>query len=261
MKQVIQRRENLDDFLAVVESLFDEGRLERARAELGRAREIFPESAVLLEWEAVFASDQGRFLEALEPLNGVLEKEPERRFALREKYRVLLELGRFEDCLEILQKLGPDGPRDASYYYNLGSCDDRIGRAGEADGHFARAAAINPRDCRIPPRLSRKIFEKIIQRALSGLPTTVGELMARAHIVIEDYPGPCAYAPFLLALYSPAPRYRQQRPSADTVTYLTLFKRNIEMEFPDTEKMSEEILRMVVREGSLRHGLEMELEE
>ena len=65
---------------------------------------------------------------------------------------------------EKTNKFWPEDPK-AKYevvqwvFWQMGNQGPKMGE----HGHFARAAAINPRDCRIPPRLSRKIFEKIIQ--------------------------------------------------------------------------------------------------
>ena len=77
--------------------------------------------------------------------------------------------------------------------------------------------------------------------------------------MVEDYPGPRDFDPFLLCVYSPAFGYRLQRSDDDTETYLTLFKRNLEFEFPDEKLLEVGIGRMVAREVSQRHALNVEI--
>src|SRR5262245_8310076 len=82
---MISRRETLEDILDRLEQLYQDGRGDEARRELKRARKKFPQDLLLMEWEATFANDDGRYGDALTRLDAVLAAEPGRRFARRER--------------------------------------------------------------------------------------------------------------------------------------------------------------------------------
>lgn len=255
---MIRRLQRVEDVLSVIEEHFDDGQLDRVGQELARAREDFPENLTLLEWEAVLAFEEERPAEALRLICAVLERDPERRFALREKANVLYELGRFEDACELLSRVGPEGDRDAGFHFQLGSCQDRLGRASEAFASLERAAEIQPREYTSPIRLTNRQFETLVSEAVDRLPGPLREFLARMEIVIEDYPDPSDPAPFAYCLYHAA--LRTARGSADAVgeplDRLSLFKRNLELEVRQPERLRDEIARTIAYEIANQFGFE-----
>lgn len=255
---MIARKETLNEILAWLEVLFEEGKLERAYKELGRARELEPQNPTLLEWEAVFAVEGGRYRDALEFLDQALTVDQERRFALREKASVLQELGRFEDAIEVLDRAGPDGNGDAAYYYNLGNCQDRLGMAAEADRNFARAAKMEPNVFVAPPRMDREEFDALVQRALRTIPRHFKPYLKKVELVVEDYPACTDLDPFLLGFYSGDLRGDEAHKGTSKRAgrgCIILFKRNLELEFNEVERLEDEVRETVVHEITHHFGL------
>jgi predicted Zn-dependent protease with MMP-like domain len=249
------RRESADDVLSLIEDLYDDGRFPEAQRELQRARSVFPDNLTLLEWEAVFASEEGRFLEALDLLERVLAKEPERSFALREKAGVLRELGRFEDALEALVRVGPEEEQEAHHAYSLAICQDRLRKEAEAERNFRQAARLAPAEFPRPPRLARKEFEAIVRRSVKSIPKRFQPYLKNVEFVVEDYPEPTDPDPFILGLYEGIPRTERDAEQPDHPDRVILFKRNLEIEFPERAALEEEIRKTVVHEIAHHFGL------
>ena len=242
----------------MLEALYEDGQYEKALKELQRARALYPENLTLLEWQAVFAADENRYLEALEMLDRVLAADPERPFALREKATVLQGLGRFEDSLELFQRIGPDGKKDTAYYFDTAICYDRLGRIKDADKNFAKAARIDPEGFTPPLRLSREEFEALVSKALEGIPREFRSYLENVTVVVEDYPRPTDPDPFILGLYEGIPRTERGEEHRDNPDRVTIFKRNLEVEFPEREVLEEEIRKTVIHEIAHHFGIEEE---
>src|SRR2546422_976762 len=180
---MILRRDSLDDVLDRIEHLYQDGELEKAEKELRRGRRKYPGDLVLIEWEATFAADAGRFADALAHLESVLAVEPGRPFALREKVSALIGLGRFEEALALLGSLGAQTAGDAAYHYDLGLCLDRLGRPEEADRAFKKAARLDPEGFPRPARLSGEEFDAVVQASLEAVPEALRSYLE--NVVVE----------------------------------------------------------------------------
>ncbi len=295
---MIQRRETLDDILERMEDFYDSGQVEKVRKELRRARGLFPDDLTLLEWEATFASDEGRLKDALKFLETVLAEEPERPFARREKTLVLMALGRFEDALDLLLAIGPEviGPQaigtepgglertgpeagtgqagtepagtdpavtvqagDAAFHFDKGLCLDHLGRTVEADKAFRKAAGLDPEGCTMPLRLSEEDFGRVVTAAFEGIPKALQGYLANVVTEVRDYPTSPpldpGFDPGLLGLYVGVPRTERTQEYRDHMDRIFIFKRNLEIEFPDRAVLLEEIRKTVIHEIAHHFGL------
>ena len=249
---MIQRRITVDGFLSFIHSYYDDGLFEKALKELRRAREEYPDDLTLVEWEAVMASDEERFHAALECLDVVLARDPGRAFALREKASALNRLGRFDDALELLERVGPDREDDAAYYFDLGHCYDRLGDQEKSDCAYQKAAAIDPEGHAMPSSISRQEFTELLTRAFDDLPPELSKRLNDAAVIIEDFPGPLARDPYrLVKLEAPRRTIAEARGRAagsESGETLFVYKRALEVEFPDRELLREELTKAVMDE-------------
>jgi predicted Zn-dependent protease with MMP-like domain len=255
---MILRRESLDDILDRIEGLYDAGELQKARKELRRARGRFRGDPTLLEWEATFANDEGRFEEALSHLDDVLRSEPDRPFARRERTVSLMGLGRFAEALALLDRIGPEGPRDAAHHYDRALCLDRLSRPEEADRAFRKASRIEPDDFPVPLRLPADDFDRVAREAVDETPAELHRYIENVIVESMDYPVSPPLEPgldpTLLGLYVGVPRTERTQASRDNLDRIFIFKRNLEIEFPDLPTLREEIRRTVIHEVAHHFG-------
>lgn len=245
---MIQRLETAKDMLSLIESHYEEGAYDRASRELERARERYPDDLTFMEWSAVLAGEENRPRDALELLERVLRQESRRSFALREKSAVLLGLGRFEDALEIFLQIGPEKPDDASYYFDLGQCHDRIGERDKAGVSYRKAASIDPEGFTEPARFSRDEFKAIVEGALDDIPVDYDEYLCQTNLVLEDFPGPFESSPFVLVKFVRGPRTIGEAEHSGPRDEFIFYKRSLEIEFPGPDVLREELTRAITQE-------------
>ena len=148
----------------------------------------------------------------------------------------------------------------ACYHFYLASCLDREGKAKEADREFAEAARLDPKNQPLPSRLPKKEFEKIVSVSLGRLPARFRERLNQCVVRVEDYPGPDIVGDgldtYILGVYFGTPRPFKRFDHQDSADFITLFKRNLEIEFPDPADLKKEIRKTVLHEVAHHFGLE-----
>jgi len=103
-------------------------------------------------------------------------------------------------------------------------------------------------------------FERLVDRALSAIPSPFREELASVAIVIEDEPSieqlddnGLAEDETLYGLYEGVPRTEWGADSAIVPNRITLFRFPLEDDFPDPEDLAEEVRTTVIHE--LAHHL------
>lgn len=132
---------------------------------------------------------------------------------------------------------------------------DRAGRAAEADEEFQRAAALDP-EFLVPPRLSRREFDRIVAESLDSIPESFDPYLQQVAVVVRDYPDEIDADPDLLGLYVGIPRTERTHEVEDHLDQVFIFKRNLEIDFPDLDELREEIRKTVVHEIAHHFGME-----
>lgn len=267
---------DLDACLDRIEDALDGEDIAAARKALRKAERAFPGNLDLLEWEAAILVAEDRLAEALDRLDRVLDRDPTRVFARRERAGVLIDLGRFSEAAEILRgligevsrELEADDDRseeeeeeeeeqedEAGLYYDLGLCLDRLGRSGDADREFRAAERRAPETFPRPPRLEAEEFDAIVTEALDAIPPRFRPYLDQVAIVVEDYPSTPLDDPFLLGLYDGVPRTERSFEGADPLERIFVYKRNHELQFPTREELRDEVQKTVVHEIAHHFGL------
>ncbi|MEA3283322.1 MAG: tetratricopeptide repeat protein, partial [Euryarchaeota archaeon] len=112
--------------------LFSEGRYEDALEVFEKVLEINPEDESALSLKGLALVDLGRYEDALKALDKALEINPEDGFALSQKGLALVDLGRHRDAIEILNKALKIDPKDENTLQNKGIALLELKRCDEA---------------------------------------------------------------------------------------------------------------------------------
>jgi len=257
----LKRRADLEGSLHRIEESFEAEDIEEAKKELRRAVRQFPENIDLKEWEAALSISEERFEEALRILDSILEKDPWRPYAIRERASVLIDLGRFPEALESLRSLLEVEVGRA--HYEIGLCLDREGKTREADAEFREAARLAPDEHSIPPRLHLERFEALVAEAMDSIPDRFVPYLEQVTVAVQDYPSASEVEaggldPFVLGLYVGVPRTDRTWESADNLDRIIVFKRNHELLDLPLEDLREEVRKTVVHEIAHHFGLDEE---
>ncbi len=133
-----------DGWLNVARSLIQEGRTEDAAAYLDRARGLDDSLARIHFFRAAVARAAGDYDGAIDALDRVLAAYPRDRVALNQ-YAVVLRLQRrYEEALEILDRVARIDPEDLQMYYTRMLCYRGLGdeeAAASAEARFLRFKA------------------------------------------------------------------------------------------------------------------------
>jgi len=222
-------RRSLRESLLLLEELYEDGEIERAWKEVRRARRSYPEDLDLLEWEATISVELGRFSGALDLLDRVVSGS------------------------------APGEAADAGIHFERGICLDRLGRIEEADRAFSRAAELDPGEYPAPSRHSREEFDAIVRSALEEIPEDLGRYLENVVTAVMDYPSSppldAGVDPWILGLYVGIPRTERTQEARDHLDRIFIFKRNLEIGFPDPPSLLEEVRKTVIHEIAHHFGL------
>jgi predicted Zn-dependent protease with MMP-like domain len=106
-------------------------------------------------------------------------------------------------------------------------------------------------------------FERLVDRALAGIPAPFREHLAEVAVVIEDEPSARQLAEndvapdeTLYGLYEGVPRTEWAADWAIVPNRISLFRRPLEEDFPDPIELEEEVRRTVVHELAHHLGID-----
>ncbi len=108
-------------------------------------------------------------------------------------------------------------------------------------------------------------FERLVDRALAGIPSPFREHLAEVAVVIEDEPSPAQLKDndlgpdeTLYGLYEGVPRTEWAADWAIVPNRISLFRRPLEEDFPDPAELEDEVRRTVVHELAHHLGIDDE---
>ena len=111
--------------------------------------------------------------------------------------------------------------------------------------------------------LSHVPFERLVERALAGIPFPFRDALAEVAIVIDDEPSPLQRREndlpddeSLYGLYEGVPRTEYGADSAGVPNRITLFRLPLEEDFPDPVELAEEVRITVIHELAHHLGID-----
>ena len=106
-------------------------------------------------------------------------------------------------------------------------------------------------------------FERLVERALAGIPSPFRESLAEVAIVIDDAPTPDQLAEndlepddTLYGLYEGVPRTEYASDWVALPNRITLFRLPLEEDFPDPDELAEEVRITVIHELAHHLGID-----
>ena len=106
-------------------------------------------------------------------------------------------------------------------------------------------------------------FERLVERALAGIPSPFRESLAEVAIVIDDAPTPDQLAEndldpddTLYGLYEGVPRTEYASDWVALPNRITLFRLPLEEDFPDPDELAEEVRVTVIHELAHHLGID-----
>ena len=139
--------QNVDSFQKLIELLTPQGRYEEAIDLIALAAALSPDSTQAAELHFLMgetAREKGQPEAAAEHYAHTLEMDPHHGQTLHWLAMVRLEQQRYNEALELFQRLIALHPEDAATYSNMGIALIFLGRNDEALQHFDQALALNP---------------------------------------------------------------------------------------------------------------------
>lgn len=173
---------------------------------------------------------------------------------------------------ERLREVTQEDPEWGAGHYWLGRLlewrarwDPKLGSAAEQS--FATAAKLDPEGYPVPPHLSDKEFDAVLEEAIDGLPPRVAQELEKVSIVVDAYPDEELVGdeddlpgPGLAGLYSEASRLERGIQDSGTLPgVIHLFQRNLELTCTTREELIDEIRDTLLHE--VGHFLGMEEED
>ncbi len=249
--------------------------------------------------EAYEALEQARFQEALEFGRQAIEAEPDGPAGHYLTGAALVEMRHHEEAIPYLRtalEIDPDypdarfclatahfstchfaaarfelkrvlqsEPRMADAHHWLALCQEREGELEAAEASFHRAAELDPERFRVPARLPREEFDRVVEEAMARLPEYFRSYLDNVQVTVDDLPTlDLLYEfdppldPELFGLFVGIPLV--ERSLMDTVPStpdrIYIFRRNLERYCDSTEKLREEIRVTLLHEVGHAMGLD-----
>ena len=215
-----------------------------ARAD-GRLREDVARAEVALLRGVALARLED-FTGALRAFEGAARLDPDNPDIPVEQATVLIEVLRIEEAEAALVaglKLAEDNARA---HQLLGFIADYTGRRREAEEHFRKAAALDPRTPARPPRLSESEFDAAVEAALKQVPEPFARHLANVEVSVENYADrdfcrrhDCS--PMTLGLYVGTPLTLRDASGEQVPDRIVVFQRALENTSRDETELIEEI--------------------
>src|SRR3954469_25884981 len=113
------------------------------------------------------------------------------------------------------------------------------------------------------PAAGHSRFERLVERALAGIPARFGEALAEVAIVVDDEPtdeqrleNGLAEDEMLYGLYEGVPRAESAADGAAVPNRITLYRLPLEEDFPDPAELAEEVRITVIHELAHHLGID-----
>lgn len=183
-----------------------------------------------------------------------------------EEILAAFDAGRLDEALKLADASLERDRDDADLHAARAMVLTALGRVGEADHSFARAAELDPERHFRPHRLDAAEFDRAVEDVLAGLPDEFAEYLENVEIGVEDSPAPellgdddsdddGGLEPDLLGVYIGQTVDAEEGSLPDRVV---LFQRNLENISPDRETLLEEIRDTLLHEVGHHFGMDEE---
>lgn len=244
-------------------ALLDEGKVDRARLEIGALLQARPGHPDLRIVDAAVALDESEPARALDALNGAERSaDPALFFHLRALARY--ELIRFEEARDDAERALAVHPDLAEAHDLLSRILDHLGDEKAAAENAIEANAIDSDAFPLPLEMSDELFDRMVEESLRELPARIRGELNEIPILIEPLPRRDVLtaeepplSPDLLGLF--VGRHLLERSHAETPSApgaIFLFRRNLLRMCESQEELAREVRVTVQHEVGHLLGLD-----
>ncbi len=239
--------------------------IEQAWVLLGRLEQEYPESAEVMALMGDAALRVGDIDYAIELYDRAVELDPEWSDAYSARANCLVEEFQLEEAetdVERALDLDPENP-EAHYVRAILLEMDR--RFRQADNAFRHANRLDPDGCPMPMRVTRKVFDEAVQKAMALLPEEFRKRMEGVEVFVSDLPDAkmieeSGLSPLIMGVfdgYSITERSGSD-PWSQIPPRIHLYQKNIERQCMNKEELVREIEITLLHEVGHYFGLEDE---
>lgn len=177
----------------------------------------------------------------------------------------LFELCRFDEAKVQLEALAKDAPEEAWVHHTLGCIAERARDTALAQGHFARAQALDPEAFPPPIELGEEAFDAALEAAMERLPEAARAALENTPVAVEDFPSSedllanePPLSPSILGLFRgmAIPHRELLNPTDHFPATVLLYQRNLERFARTREELIEEIEVTLLHEVGHLLGLD-----
>jgi predicted Zn-dependent protease with MMP-like domain len=141
-----------------------------------------------------------------------------------------LDLRGAEEMIAEAMRLNPDLGRP---HWLRAVLHDRAGDGEAAAREFAAAARLEPEDYFVPERIPEAEFDRLVEKAIAGIPPRFRRHLENAEVAVEAYPGEAflrehEVSPLVLGLFLGTPMTLRTFEHADLPPRILIFQRNLE---------------------------------
>lgn len=239
--------------------------IDQAWVLLSRLEQEFPDSAEVVALMGDAAIRTGDIDYAVELYDRAVELEPEWSDAWSARANALLEQGQMEEAWEDVQKALELDTKNPEAAYVRAVLLEMEGRFRQADAAYRTAHRLDAEGCPLPFRVTRKVFDAAVEKAMKRLPEEFGRRMKEAgvEIFVSDLPEvswavESGLSPLIMGSfdgYSITER-KESDPWTHVPPKIHLYQKNIERQCLDQEELVEEIEITLLHEVGHYFGLE-----
>jgi predicted Zn-dependent protease with MMP-like domain len=239
--------------------------IDQAWVLLGRLEQEFPDSAEVMALMGDTALRVGDIDYAVELYDRAVELDPEWSDAYSARANCLIEQNEIDEAsadIERALELDPDNPEA---HYVRAILLELEGRFRLADNAFRQANRLDPDSCPMPIRVSRKVFDESVKKAMALLPDEFRKRLDGVQIFVSDLPQPKLteegnLSPLIMGAFDgysiterlPSDAWSQVPPT------IHLYQKNIERQCRDKGELVTEIEITLLHEVGHFFGLEDE---
>ena len=237
--------------------------IDQAWVLLGRLEQEYPDSAEVMALMGDAALRVGDIDYAVELYDRAVELDPEWSDAYSARANCLIEENQIEEAEADVERALELDPENPEAHYVRAVLLEMDGRTRQADNAYRHANRLDPEGCPLPIRVTRKVFDDAVKKAMALLPEEFRKRMVDVEIFVSDLPDPkmteeSNLSPLIMGAFD---GYSiTERTGSDPWTQIPpkihLYQKNIERQCQDKEGLVSEIEITLLHEVGHFFGLE-----
>lgn len=255
--------EDLQSMLDTAYEMIAADEIDQAWVLLGRLEQEYPDSAEVVALMGDAALRVGDIDYAVELYDRAVELDPDWSDAYSARANCLIEENQLDEAEADIERALELDPENPEAHYVRAILLEMDGRFRQADNAFRHANRLDPDGCPLPIRVTRKVFDEAVKKAMTLLPDEFRKRMEGVEIFVSDLPDTkmtdeSNLSPLIMGAFD---GYSiTERTGSDPWTQIPprihLYQKNIERQCRDKDELVTEIEITLLHEVGHYFGLE-----